>query len=44
MNTRKNRWSKPIAALLALIMLLGTLPAAWAEGETPTVSISGGEV
>lgn len=43
MNTRKNRWSKPIAALLALIMLLGTLPAAWAEGETPTVSISGGE-
>lgn len=34
MNARKNRWSRPIAALLALIMLLGTLPVAWAtEGD-----------
>ncbi len=34
MNARKNRWSRPIAALLALIMLLGTLPTVWAtEGD-----------
>ncbi|MCI9513498.1 MAG: hypothetical protein HFF61_04090 [Oscillospiraceae bacterium] len=35
MNTRKNRWSRPIAALLALIMLLGMVPTVWADGENP---------
>lgn len=40
MNTRKNRWSRPLAALLAVIMLLGAAPAAWADDlpETKTTA------